>query len=745
MLVGCGVFANHIEGPPTLGITITSSLNAGTAGTAYSLALTVNGGTAPYTWSISSGALPAGLTLSTSGVLSGTPTAAGTSTFTVQVKDSAPVRQKATLDVTIVIDPALLTITTTSPLTDRTINTPFIAAFAATGGTPPYSWSVAAGNLPPGLTLSSTGVLSGTPNTSGSYSFTIRATDSAASPQASTAPFLLQIDAAALGVATTSLPSGSVGSAYNFQLAATGGIPPYTWSVGSVPLPSGLTLSSTGTLSGTPGSAGSSSPVFIVTDSADDPSSTSLPLTINPATGTVPDGQYTFVFAGTAPQGTPTTRNSIAMNGTFSLQSGNVSSGYFDENTNTNPPLVEQPITGGSLTNGANGLGQLVLMTTGGSMTFALATPASASSGGKTPISIIEFDDATGSGSRGSGVVKAAAASPTAAAISGNYAFLFSGANISQNQQALVCSFQTDGAGNIPNGKADANQLGGELASWSTLSGGYTVDANGHGVLTVVIEGGNFHFGFYQVSAAEWLAISLDAATANSPLVSGPVFQQTAGQDFTTASLPAVSVMKISGVQSINGGTTPDITLGLASSDGSGNVTYSFDEYAGAFTTGGSLSVAYAVDPVTGRAASVGATPQPILYIINSSLAFYLGSDGSASSGILEAQTGAPFANSSFSGNYLGGSLSLMVTPALNEDGLAAADGSGNISLTTNRSSYAGLESYQEVVGTYAVDSHGRIVATTPDQLTRIFYVVSPTKVAYLTSDDGGYLGSFAL
>jgi hypothetical protein len=744
MLVGCGFLSTHTAPPATLAVTTTSSLTAGTASAVYSLTLAVTGGTAPYTWSVISGSLPAGLSLSAAGVLSGTPTTAGTYTFTIQVVDSSTTPQTATLTATIVINPVPLTITTTSPLTNGTLNTPYIATFTATGGTAPYNWSVSSGSLPSGLTLTSTGILSGTPAVSGSYSFTIRATDSAASPQNATKPILLQIEIGTLTVATTSLPSGNVGSAYVFQLAASGGVPPYAWSLGTGPLPAGLALSSTGGLSGTPSSAGGSSPTFSVTDSASHQASTSLPLTIHAATGTIPDGQYTFVFAGTAPQGTPPSPNGVAINGTFSLQSGEVSGGYFDENTNTNPALVEQPITGGSLTNGANGLGQLVLTTASGSMTFALATPASASSGGETPIRIIEFDDATGSGSRGSGVLKAASANPTAAAISGNYAFLFSGTDIEQNQQALVCSFQTDGAGNIPNGKADANQFGGELAIWSTLSGSYNVDANGRGVLTIVLDGGSFHFSFYQVSPVEWLAISLDPATLDSPLVSGSVFQQASGQSFTTASLPAVSVVQISGVQPISGGTTPDITLGLASSDGSGNVVYSFDEYAGALTTGGSLSVAYAVDPVTGRAVSTGATPEPVLYIINSTSAFYLGADRPASSGILEAQTGAPFTNGSFSGNYLGGSLSLVMTSALNEDGLAAADGSGNIALTTNRSSEAGLVSYQNVVGTYAVDIHGRVVSTTPDGVTRIFYVISPTKVAYLTSDGGGYLGSFA-
>ena len=84
------------------------------------------------------------------------------------------------------------------------------------------------------------------------------------------------------------------------------------------------------------------------------------------------------------------------------------------------------------------------------------------------------------------------------------------------------------------------------------------------------------------------------------------------------------------------------------------------------------------------------------------------------------------------------------MTSVLNESGLVTADGAGNVNFTTYRSGSTGL-AYQnnQVVGTYTVDSTGRGVITAPDGLTRIFYVVSPTKIAFLTSDTGGYLGSF--
>jgi hypothetical protein len=263
-------------------------------------------------------------------------------------------------------------------------------------------------------------------------------------------------------------------------------------------------------------------------------------------------------------------------------------------------------------------------------------------------------------------------------------------------------------------------------------------------LLTLKLDTAPFHYSFYEVSPQEWLVISLDPATLNSPLVSGTVYQQTGGP-FSTASLPALSVLEISGVKPPTGAGSgiPDITLGLATSDGNGKVTYNFDEYAGTLTTGGSFSVDYNVDATTGRVSSTTAA-QPILYIIDNTRAFLLGPDKSGSSGIIEAQTGAPFTAASFSGNYLGGSLPLVLTSVLNESGLVAADGAGNVNFTTNRSTSSGIV-YQNnvVVGTYTVDSTGRGVITAPDGLTRIFYLVSPTKAAYLTSDTGGYLGTF--
>jgi hypothetical protein len=160
-----------------LAITTAPSLPAGRVGTPYSQTLAARDGASPYTWSLASGSLPPGLSLSSAGVISGTPTTRGTFAFSVKVTDLAVVAD--TVDFTIVI--SKLTITTAAALPAGQVGAQYSQTLAANDGATPYTWSVASGSLPPGLSLSSAGVISGTPTTQGSYTFSIKVTDSASS------------------------------------------------------------------------------------------------------------------------------------------------------------------------------------------------------------------------------------------------------------------------------------------------------------------------------------------------------------------------------------------------------------------------------------------------------------------------------------------------------------------------------------------------------------------------------------
>jgi hypothetical protein len=161
---------------PKLTITTATPLPGGPVGTAYSQKFSAIGGTAPYTWTLAAGFIP-GLSVDfIGGVLSGTPTDSGTFNFSVQATDSKG--QTGTKAFSITITPGPPSITTDAQLPDGTFGVPFLQAIQAIGGTAPYAWS--ASRLPDGLNLdSATGIISGTPQTAGTFAFTVTLTDSA--------------------------------------------------------------------------------------------------------------------------------------------------------------------------------------------------------------------------------------------------------------------------------------------------------------------------------------------------------------------------------------------------------------------------------------------------------------------------------------------------------------------------------------------------------------------------------------
>ena len=284
---------------PALTIT-TTSLSNGVVSSAYSQTLASSGGTGTITWSISAGSLPTSLTL-TGSTISGTPSAAGTFNFTVKATDSTtPTAQTATQALSIVVGPAL-TITTTS-LPNGVVSSAYSQTLASSGGAGTITWSISAGSLPASLTLTGS-TISGTPSATGTFNFTVKATDSTTpTPQTATQALSIVVGPA-LTITTTSLPNGVVSSAYSQTLASSGGAGTITWSISAGSLPASLTLTGN-TISGTPSAAGTFNFTVKATDSTTPTAQTAtqvLSIVVGPAlaitTTSLPNGVVSSAYS----------------------------------------------------------------------------------------------------------------------------------------------------------------------------------------------------------------------------------------------------------------------------------------------------------------------------------------------------------------------------------------------------------------------------------------------------------------
>ena len=268
-----------------------STLSSATVGTSYtngSVSITATGGTPSYTYSATG--LPAGLSLSSTGAFSGTPTAGGTFSVTVTAKDSASPQNSASSTYSLLVNAPTITLSP-SALPSGSVGTAYAGGpIVASGGTSPYAYSYT-GTLPTGLALSSGGSFSGTPSVAGSYTFTVKATDSStgtSSPYSGSQSYTVAINQApSITSANTTTFTASV--AGSFPVTATGSPTPSISETGT--LPSGVTLSSGGLLSGTTTAAGVY-PITITAANGVSPDATqSFTLTVNVGTAS---GSYTY-------------------------------------------------------------------------------------------------------------------------------------------------------------------------------------------------------------------------------------------------------------------------------------------------------------------------------------------------------------------------------------------------------------------------------------------------------------------
>ncbi|MFN4095165.1 MAG: putative Ig domain-containing protein [Sphingomonas sp.] len=247
------------------------NLPSGTVGILYSAILTTSGGVSPYSYAVTAGAIPAGLSFNPNGTLSGTPVAAGNFNFTITATDSsgAPGPYTASRAYTVSIATPTIELDPVT-LPNATFGVAYSQTITADGSIAPYGFAITSGALPPGLTLTSGGTLSGTPSLSGTWGFTITATDATAAPGPYTGAraYSITVERVPLVLTPTTLPDGATDIAYSAQIApATGGVAPYRYVVTSGELPYGLTMSASGAITGTPTTANLFGFVVTATDS----------------------------------------------------------------------------------------------------------------------------------------------------------------------------------------------------------------------------------------------------------------------------------------------------------------------------------------------------------------------------------------------------------------------------------------------------------------------------------------------
>jgi hypothetical protein len=748
--------------------------------------LMATGGLAPYVWCAvenggtcdtgTGGALPPGLSLSSSGVISGTPTTPGFPTaFTVKVTDSetspgVPAVGTASFSITI------MSITTTS-LPSGYLSTAYSGTLIVAGGVQPYTWT--ATNLPPGLALDPTTcagskgpmcTIKGTPTTPGAYPMTVTVTDGEKpTPAAATASLTINVFQSQLTITTTTLPPGIVGLAYSAPLGATGGTPPYTWSLTSGTLPPGLMLDgNTGVISGTPTTASSYGFTLQVADSGMPQQAVSgtFNILINPA---ITNANFcvncVFTFSGYN-NGTP-----VMMAGSFVTDGkGNITSGVLDYNDGTgetpsnNPtPQTIVPGAGSVYSITPNGLGTMTITTNLAVFQFAIVVKGDGSG------RLIQSDPANKQ-SYGSGAIL------TNTPLGTGEKFPLCGSHLALGFFGFDSNLTTRYAGagvfqfdpytcvDAENGLLDTDD-GGSLAS-PTFTGAFNQLNNptSRGIAGLTLTPGGRHFyAFYLVSSSDrktnqlyWMATEPVSQPANLTLWTA--FQQASpplGWDntyLTGTTVPELNALDTNGAV--------DVTAGLFVGKGvSGNTcqggksdpaTFNYDENQGGTSSlQQTSSGTYCVDKTTGR---VTLTPfssgpfvtPPVFYMVKGGQAFVVGTDPAVTSGFLEQQTGSPFTNGSVAGPYVGGTVAPITSAVTNAANWLFADAAGNINGSGNTSGPGGPQQ-QKFNYTYSVDGTGRTVVQQNGSPIGVLYVVSPQKFVMLptTADPSPALSVF--
>jgi hypothetical protein len=671
-------------------------------------------GVAPFTWTITSGTLPNGLTLIPSSdtsraVLSGQAVSPGCSSVTLQITDSAGVSGSQVFAL-VVVPPSLKVQVPNFPdayvNTSTNVGVPYPpTALAASGGVPPYLWnynpypsgipvfptglclnssvsSVPAGcvsSSPP--TASSTGVISGVPNPNnlateqnngGPFSVQLQVSDNQ-QPYPAVAFSALNMTAYPLQTACPQAPDIQP-STINGGATADGSVPAVTYLQGSYAfLVHGFDANGPVAIAGSVSVDGAGN----VTGGEEDivRSNVSQNVTVLPTGSSYSIGGSLRVSALGGPsavynRGCMTLVNSGGTTTTFAFSLGGCSNGYTED---------------GLISTHDNACGMM-----------QNSQMQNIAAGSYTTGRIVEFDDSTGQGTRASGILRAQDTASFSSGLSGLYVFGMSGWNSAGGHYAVAGSTHAS-SGTLSSTAADIDNAGTLSSQLTGGSGAFgSADSNGRAQTTTPLTIGptSYDLALYQVSSNEAIMVTTDSLSASHPIIAGEAIQTTGS--FGVGSLQNSHIFNIGG----NAPAGPDVSVGVLHFDGAGNMTGTvYEDQAG--TLGKTaVSGGYSVDTNTGRttfAASQGQTlgSHPVVvYVIpppstltrancsqpaNCITGFLVGTDSSAQYGILEFQTSAtapppPFTSLFVAGDYAYGTVESLDSRTTNFDGTLSSD-----------------------------------------------------------------------
>jgi hypothetical protein len=731
----------------------TVSLPNGSNGVAYNQTIVTSGGVAPISYSVGTGTLPAGLKLNNVGTIIGTPSSTGTSTFTINATDfGTPPLTVASPVFTVTINPPPPLSITSTAMANGFTGTAYGSSIASSGGVPPLTWFVPPGTLPPGLELNtSSGLISGTPTTSGVFTFFPTVSDSALPPQhaASAAGVTISILAVApLQAVTPPLPAGAVAAGYTANLVAKGGVAPYTWSLTGGQLPSGLKLNpTTGIISGIPILATTSNFSVQVEDANSTKSALqSLSIVINTGTAssnTLLSGSYSFLFHGFDSGGNVEMAGNFTASGTGTIQGGQLDS---NRSGGTLGVFTGSQFTG-TYTIGSDGRGTMQWITTNSKGAMSTTNYVLAEDSGGN-FHMIENDTLGTPQTHGSGIIKPVVGGAlTAAAFSGNYVLELDGQDNLGKSEVIVGVAHADGVSQVTPGMFDVND-GGTYSPAVAFTATFAVgSSNNKGLLflTYQIPGSapvTTQYTFYFVSANDIFLMAITPTDALDPRLGGEMFLQQPGAAFDATALSGISVATGSGLDGSNG----TVLVGLLTGDGTSVASVSYDQNdGGAVTANNTATGSYVADPSgNGRMAFTGLGARfAAAYLTGPNQGLLIGSDAAVTYGFLDAQTStAPFSTTSIQGGYTLSAETTLDPATLNISGqLNSLNGNGSMTGILDESDNDGTPHTDQtvVIPNYVVGASGRgtmqIGSTIGLPSGMVFYIVSPGSFRGISTD----------